>query len=122
MERKEFSEMVKGAGELPVCATPEQVQSVISGMHYSIDLVASDPEGLITGIQGAKMPHWAALDIVTELPSPDAVARVSGTPGREDQGLHVMWVIVTNNKGKQAASPLKLKVDNYFHDDYPGVF
>lgn len=121
MESKEFLEMVKGDSELPVCATPDHVQSVISGMNYSIDLVASDPEGLITGIEGANMPHWAALDIVTELPSPDAIARVSGTPGQEDRGLHVMWIIVTNDKGKQAASPLKLKVDNYFYDEHPGV-
>jgi len=114
--------MNKGSGEPPVCAAPDEVQSAFVGIPFSIDLVASDPAGLITGIEVATLPLWAALNIITVLPSPDAVARISGTPGSEDKGLHVMQIAATNNDGDQSVIPIKIKVDDYgFTDDHPGV-
>lgn len=123
MDKKDFIRMTKGAGEPPVCAAPEEAQSVIAGMPFSIDLVASDPGDLITGIECVRLPPWATLNIITELPSPDAIARISGTPGPRNTGFHLMWIVATNSDGNHAVSPLRIKVIDYgFADDQPGVF
>ena len=122
MEKKEFFNIIEGSGEPPVCAVPDEAQSAIAGIPFTIDVVASDPCGFITGIECVKLPPWATLDIITELPSPDVVARISGVPGQQNKGLHVMWIVAINNDGNQAINPLKLKVTDYgFTDDQPGV-
>lgn len=122
MEKKEFFSMIAGTGEPPICAGPDEVQSTIVGIPFSIDVVASDPCGLITGIECKKLPPWATLDIITELPSPDVVVRISGVPEAQNKGLHVMWIVATNNNGNQAVNLLKIKVADGFTDDQPGVF
>ncbi|MFZ5643736.1 MAG: hypothetical protein ACOY46_09120 [Bacillota bacterium] len=117
MEKKDIFQIIKGSGEPPVCASPEEVQITTVGIPFSIDIVTSDPGGIITGIEFEDIPQWAKLESITELPSPDAVARISGTPGAEDKGLHVMTVIATNNVGEKAGSLLKIKVDECFTED-----
>lgn len=116
-------DMAPKTGEPPVCAAPDEIQSATIGMPFSIDIVASDPDGRITGIEAVNLPLWAILSIITELPAADAVARISGIPMPEDAGLHVMSIVATDNDGNQAVSPLKIKVADYgFTDDQPGVF
>lgn len=109
-------------GEPPLCVAPDEVQYAIIGMPFSVDIVASDPDGFITGIEVLNLPLWATLDITTKLPTPDFTARISGTPGPEDEGLHVMSIVAIDNHGSQAVSPLKIKVADYgFTDEQPGV-
>lgn len=123
MEKKEIFRMLKGSGEPPVCAAPEEVQSAIVGIPFSIDLAVSDPGGLIIAIEDVDLPEWAILNNITDLPSPDAVIRISGKPKPEDEGFYVMTIIVTNNEGCQSSSELKIEVNDYgFTDDQPGVF
>lgn len=114
--------IVEKAGEPPVCAGPDEIHTAIIGMPFSVDIAASDPDGVITGIK-ADLPPWATLNMITELPSPDAVALISGSPGAEDKGIHVMTVAATDNEGNQAVSPFKIEVVDYgFYDGHPGVF
>lgn len=116
MEKKELGLYCSGqivkTGEPPVCATPDEIQPVSIGISFSIDIVASDPDGLITGIEAVNLPPWATLSIITELPAADAVARISGIPRPEDTGLHVMSIVATDKDGNKAYSPLKIKVDD----------
>lgn len=110
-------------GEPPVCAAPDEIQSATIGMPFSVDIVASDPDGRITGIEAENLPLWATLSIITELPAADAVARISGIPMPEDAGLYVMSIVATDNDGNQAVSPLTIKVATEgFTDEQPGVF
>lgn len=119
--KKEFIRIIAKAGESPVCAEPDDIQSAIVGMPFSVDIVASDPDGMITGIT-AYLPLWAEFNIITKLPTPDLIARISGKPTSEDKGLHVMSVVVTDNDGNQAASTIKIKLVDYgFTDVQPGV-
>ncbi|TEB05285.1 hypothetical protein Psch_02326 [Pelotomaculum schinkii] len=104
--------IIPKAGEPPVCAATDQTQSAPIGMLFNIDIVASDPDGLVTAIEAINLPFWARLNITTELPAADAVASISGIPGPEDVGLHVLSIVATDNDGNQAVSPLKIKVDD----------
>lgn len=114
--------LIKRAGEPPICAVPDEIQPAIIGVPFSIDIVISDPDGRITGIEAENLPTWATLSIITELPAPDAVARISGIPEPEDEGLYDMSIVATDDDGNQAASPLKIKVTDYgFTDEPPGV-
>lgn len=113
---------IKKAGEPPVCAAPDEIQPTIIGVPFSIDIVASDPDGWITGIEAINLPMWATLSIITELPAADAVAQISGMPVQKHEGLHVISIVATDNDGNQAVSPLKIKVTDYgFTDEQPGV-
>jgi len=47
----------------------------------------------------------------------DAIANISGIPGPEDAGLHVLSIVATDNDGNQAVSPLKIKVEAGGYDD-----
>lgn len=109
--------IIHKAGEPPVCAVPDGIQSAPFGMLFNIDIVASDPDGRITGIEAVNLPLWATLNIITELPATDVVASISGVPGLEDKGLHVLSIVATDNDGNQAVSPLVIKVDNGGFDD-----
>lgn len=114
--------IIEKAGEPPVCAGPDEVQDAFIGMPLSIDIVASDPDGLITGVEAVNLPLWATLSIITELPASDVVACISGIPRPKDAGLHVMSIVATDNDGNQAASPLKINVADYgLTDEPPGV-
>lgn len=118
----EFFRAVRETGEPPLCAAPEEAQSAIIGMPFIVDIVASDPDGLITGIT-ADLPRWAALETITELPSPDVIAHISGTPSAEDKGARESTIVVTDDKGRQASGILKINVgDGGFPDEQPGVF
>lgn len=115
--------IIKKTGEPPVCAAPVELQSAPIGMIFNIDIVASDPDGRVTGIEAVNLPLWATLNIITELPAADAVACISGIPGPLDAGLHVLSIVATDNDGNQAVSPLKIKVDaggfeRVHHHDY----
>lgn len=119
MERKDLKHYCScQTGEPPVCATPDEIQSAPIGMLFSIDLVASDPDGLITGIEAVNLPRWATLSIITELPAADAVANISGIPKSEDAGLLVLSIVATDNDGNHAVSPLKIKVDDGGFEDW----
>lgn len=123
MEKKDFFPLIIGNREPPLCAAPDEVQSEIIGIPFSIDLVASDPSGRIIDIKGISLPPWAALTVITELPSPDAVACISGVPQKENEGFHIMSVITSNSDGNQAVSHLKIKLTDYgFTDEPTGVF
>lgn len=120
--KNDFFCIVNEAGESPLCAGPEETQFAVIGMPFSVDIVASDPDGLITGIT-ADLPKWATLDTITKLPSPDVIARISGTPGAEDNGLNDLIIVVTNNGGRQATNNLKILVGkDIFPDEQPGVY
>lgn len=107
---------------LPVCAVPDEIQNAFIGVPFSIDIVASAPDGRITGIEAANLPLWATIGIITELPASDAVARISGIPLSKDEGVYDISIVVTDDRGNQAASPLKIKVADYgFSDEPPGV-
>lgn len=111
--------IIKKAGEPPVCAGPNKTQNAFIGVPYSIDLVASDPDGLIIGIETVNLPSWMTLSIITQLPASDVVICISGMPGPNDEGFHVMSIVATDNDGNQAASPLKVKVADYGLTDVP---
>lgn len=112
--------IIKEDGEPPVCAAPDEIQSAPFGMLFDIDIVASDPDGLITGIEAVNLPLWASLNVITELPAADAIASISGVPESEDAGLHVLSIVATDNDGNQAISPLKINVDDGgFEDVHP---
>lgn len=102
---------LENIGESPVCGIPDETQLATIGIPFSIDIVASDPDGRINGIEVVNLPLWATLNIITELPAADAVACVSGMPGSEDIGLHIMSIVVTDNDGNQVVSLLKIEVD-----------
>lgn len=102
---------VGNIGEPPVCGVPDETQLVTIGIPFSIDIVASDPDGLINGIMAVDLPLWATLNIITELPVADAVACVSGKPGSEDAGLHVISIVVIDDDGNRVDSTLKIEVD-----------
>lgn len=113
---------MENTGEPPVCAAPGETQFAIIGMPFSVDIVASDPDGRITGIEAENLPLWASLNIITELPAADALACITGTPGHKDEGLHVLSIVATDNDGNQATSPLEIQVTDYgFTDEQPGV-
>ena len=127
MEKKELEHYsineIEKDGEPPVCAAPDEIQTAIIGMPLSIEIVASDPDGRITGIDAVDLPRWATFSIITKLPAADAIARISGTPGPKDTGLHVMSIVATDNDGNRAVSPLKINVPyEGFKDEQPGVF
>ncbi|NLI14043.1 hypothetical protein [Pelotomaculum propionicicum] len=114
--------IIKKSGEPPVCAGPDKIQNVLIGMPFSIDIVASDPDSLITGIEAVNLPLWAKLNIITELPASDVVVCITGTPKAKDVGFHVISIVVTDKDGNQAASCLKIKVADYgLTDEPPGV-
>ena len=122
MDKNDFLQTIKRGCDPPVCVAPGEVQTAIVGTPYSIHLIASDPVGLIVGIDCKDLPSWAALEVATQLPSADVVMWVSGTPGPEDKGLHVISVVAVNNQGKKATGTLKVKVEenffpNHHHDD-----
>jgi len=122
LEHHSINEIEKN-GEPPVCAAPEEIQTALIGMPSSFDIVSSDPDGRITGIDVVDLPRWAEFEIITELPAADAVARISGIPGSEDTGLHVMSIVATDNDGNRIVSPLKVNVPKEgFKDEQPGVF
>lgn len=115
------TEFIAKTGEPPVCAGPDGIQSAIVGMPFSVDIVASDPDGRITGVE-AYLPLWVDFDIITKLPTPDLIARISGTPESKDKGLNAMSVVVKDDDGNQSASLFKVKVVDYgFTDQEPGV-
>jgi len=69
------------------------------------------------------LPEWAMLNTITELPSPDAIVRISGTPGADNEGLQVLSLVVTNSDESHSATTLKINVADYgFRDEQPGVF
>lgn len=114
--------LIERAGEPPVCATPYEIQTAIIGVPYSIDIVVSDPDGRVAGVEAENLPAWATLTLITDLPAPDAVARISGIPEPEDEGLYDISIIATDDDGNRAAGPLKIKVTDYgFTDEPPGV-
>lgn len=116
-----FFRAVREACESPLCAVPEEAQSAIIGMPFVVGIVASDPEGLITEIM-ADLPRWAALETITQLPSPDVVAFISGTPSADDKGAHESTIVVTDSGGRQTAGVLRINVDDGgFPDVQPGV-
>jgi len=114
-----FIQVNEKAGEPPVCGVPDEIQSAYIGTLFSINIVASDPDGWITGIEAVNLPPWATLSIITNLPTADAVASISGIAGPEDTGLYVLSIVATDNDGNQAVSPLKIRVDDGFEDIHP---
>lgn len=119
MDKSDFLPVIKRGCDPPECAVPDQIQTAIVGIPYSIDLIATDPVGSIVSIECKDLPPWAALEVATELPASDVIACISGTPGPEDKGLHVMSVVAVNNHGKKAAGTLKIKVEEHcFPDDH----
>jgi len=117
--KKEF---IAQNSELPVCAPPDGTQTAIVGMLFSIDMVASAPDGMITGVV-ANLPLWVTFSIVSKLPAHDLITRISGTPKSRDKGLNTMSIVFKDNDGNQSESPFKVKVfDHGFTDEEPGVF
>ncbi|MTI85035.1 MAG: hypothetical protein FH756_14355 [Firmicutes bacterium] len=112
---------IKRTGEPPLCAAPDEVQHAIIGLPFSVDIVASDPDGQVTGIEAVNLPQWASLNIITDLPAPDAVARISGLPAENDIGLYDMSIAVVDNDGNKDTGLLKIKVEEGYDDDQPGV-
>ncbi|NLI14039.1 hypothetical protein [Pelotomaculum propionicicum] len=117
-----YKGLIENTGGSTVCVVPDQIQNAFIGIPFSIDIVASDPDGLITGIEAVDLPLWAAICVVTELPASDVVARITGIPAAEDEGIQDISIVATNGSGNRAASLLKIKVVDYgFSDDPPGV-
>ncbi len=103
--------IIEPKGEPPCCSGPDGTLKAIAAVPLEIDISVVDPDGEITGVQSINLPRWAALEILSPLPSPQVTVRITGAPEFKDKGVHAAMVVFTDDDGNQAFSPLVIDVD-----------
>lgn len=103
--------IIEQNGEPPRCSDLEGTFKAEVAVPFSIEINAIDPDGKIIDVNSLNLPHWAALEVISTIPSTQVKAKITGTPKSEDGGLYIIPVIFTDDDDNQSVTYLTISVD-----------